>query len=139
MKRKLLAAALVGVATVGVGAVPAQALWSQLADNRVGFWTRSYGDLYGNGRFGGYRAPGGPSGLAWGYVLPDWLDYPKSIWNRTDRDVWVYENPSCMSAGGRWVKRVAPGQKVNSTTGTDWDSIQAFSYLAPTPGQRSCD
>ena len=136
MLRKIIGAAFAGVLGVSLLAAPAQAEWNDLSDGRVGFWTRSYGDPANSGRLGTYREP--DDGGYWGYVLPDWLDYPNSIWNRTGRTMYVYENPTCASYGGRWVRAVHPGQKVNSTPGTDWDSIQAFSYLAPTPSRRSC-
>lgn len=136
MKKALAAAAAVGVGAALAVSAPAQAVWAELSPGRIGFWTSSYGDPYQNGKFGGYREP--DYGGAWGYVLPTWLDYPNSIWNRTARTAYMYENPSCRSDGGRWVRAVAPGQKVNSTPGTDWDSIQAFSFLEPTPSRRSC-
>lgn len=137
MKGKRWAAAAVGaVAALTLAPVPAQAQWNELSSGRVGFWTLSYGDPWEDGRFGGYRTP--DYGGAWGYILPSWLDYPKSIWNRSDRSMWVYNNPSCRSDGGRWVRQVSPGQRVESTSGTNWNSIQAFSYLAPTSSRRSC-
>jgi hypothetical protein len=136
MKRKIMAAIAAGVLGSTLVSVPAQASWSELTGNRVGFWTISYGDPYEMGRFGALREP--DDGGSWGYVLPDWLDYPKSIWNKSDRTIYLYNNPTCNSTGGRWVRSMAPRQKVNSTTGTDWNSIQAFSFLEPTPSRRSC-
>ena len=133
MLRKIIVAAIAGLMTVFAFAVPARAEWNDLPDGKVGFWTGSYGF----GSLGQYRDP--DNGGYWGYVLPDWLDYPNSIWNRSDRyTMYVYNNPTCASYGGRWVRAVYPGQKVNSTPGTDWDSIQAFSYLQPTSSRRSC-
>lgn len=136
MKFKVAAALAAGVLGAGLITAPAQASWNQLSPGRIGFWTSSYGDPYQNGEFGGYRHP--DNGGYWGYVLPSWLDYPNSLWNRTPYTAYMYENPSCRSDGGRWVRAVAPGQRINTTPGTDWDSIQAFSYLAPTPSRRSC-
>jgi hypothetical protein len=138
--KRVLAALAAGIAGLGAALAvpaPAQAAWSELTPGRVGFWTRSFGDPYEDGRFGAYRTP--PDNGPLGVVLPDWLDYPRSLWNRDgEMSIWVYENPTCNSSGGRWVRELRPGQKVNSTAGTDWDSIQAFSFLAPTPSRRSC-
>jgi len=135
---KLLAAATVGVTASALMAVPAQAAWSELTRGRLGFWTRSYGDPLETGSFGAYKDPS--NGGVWGAVLPYWLDNPRSIWNDTSRNVYVYENPSCMSAGGRFVGTVRPGDRINSTAGVNnWNTIQAYSFLQPTSGQRSCN
>lgn len=133
--KKVAAAAAVGLIGAGLLSAPAQADWNDLTAGRVGFWTRSYAQ----GSMGAYRDP--TDGGAWGAVLPSWLDYPKSLWNDSDRyTMYVYENPSCMSAGGRWYRAIAPGQKVDSTSGVPhWNSIQAFSFLQPTQSQRSCN
>jgi hypothetical protein len=131
MKKKLAAAVVAGIAATALSATPAYASWSQLTDGRVGFWTQSYG----TGAFGAYRTP--DDGGRWGYVLPNWLDDPRSIWNDSRRTIYVYKNPTCTSAGGRWYRAVSPGQRVEMITGTDWRQIQAFSFLQPN-GRPTC-
>jgi hypothetical protein len=135
-KKAMVTAAAAGVLGAGLVSAPAQASWSELTPGRVGFWTASYGDPYEIGRFGAYRSP--DYGGAWGNILPNWLDDPKSIDNDSRRTIYVYKNPSCRSDGGRWWRAVSPNQRVNQTIGTDWRYIQAFSFLAPTSSRRSC-